>query len=796
MGSLSFTRTHPAGTMNRFRVLLAAFSLLLALPVHAQYALQFGAAVASDGESVYAGEGRNLLQNGSVFVYGMDDAGTWQLTHQIQASDPVESGNGFGRSMAIEGDLMVVGAPLVGAVYVFGRGADGTWTEQAKFTAEGAEDLGARVATNGTHILAAATGGRSGDASVHAWTRSGDDWISAGELISSVDGRTGFGSALAISGDHAAVGASFWEGRKGAVEMFSFGDGAWASQSVVTMDTGIEGDGLGSSLILEEGHMVVGMPGHDGRKGAAALFFRNPDSGAWEYQYKLEPFDSQGNELFGASLAFAGSTVWVGAPGYGAQNGAVYRFEIDENSMRMGATELVQAADLQFRSGFGGAVAVHGNAAVVGSQGHDNFEGAAFPYHAADGAWMEGNPVFSDSGVFASVTGGKVDCEDGEAGDFGCEEVDMMSFLTRGDVGAKRGIQMSDVWGWTDPETGVEYAIIGRTDGTSFVSLANPEAPRYLGDLPHTASGNRSLWRDMKTYRNYVYIVADGAGAHHMQIFDLTRLRDVTRPQTFDEDNIYRGVYSSHNLFINEESGFAYAVGSDSGGETCGGALHMMDLSADPLNPRFVGCFNEPRTGRNGSGATHDVQCVVYRGPDSDYAGQEICLSANGTALSIADVTDKANPVGISVAEYPNTAYTHQGWLTEDHRFFYLNDEGDEASEIVDATRTMIFDLTDLDEPVLAGEYFADNSAIDHDLYIKGNLMYQTNYLAGLRLIDISDPENPVEVGSFDTVPYGPNDNSPVLGAWSSYPYFESGVIVVTSGREGVFFLKKKEIDL
>jgi len=274
------------------------------------------------------------------------------------------------------------------------------------------------------------------------------------------------------------------------------------------------------------------------------------------------------------------------------------------------------------------------------------------------------------------------------------------------------------------------------------------------------------------------------------------RDRDVTSPQTFDEDNIYKGVFSSHNLFINEETGFAYAVGSDSGGETCGGALHMMDLKADPLYPEFVGCFNEPRTGRNGSGTTHDVQCVVYRGPDTDYAGQEVCLSANGTALSIADVTDKANPVGISVAEYPNTAYTHQGWLTEDHRFFYLNDEGDEASEIVDATRTMIFDLTDLDEPVLAGEYFADNSAIDHDLYIKGNMMYQTNYLAGLRLIDISDPENPVEVGSFDTVPYGPNDNSPVLGAWSSYPYFESGIIVVTSGREGVFFLKKQEIDL
>ncbi|MDE2997307.1 MAG: choice-of-anchor B family protein [Bacteroidota bacterium] len=779
--------------MKRLLLCSLLFAWAASTDVLAQYALQFGTAVASDGEHVYVGEGRNLLQNGSVFVFSADADGAWDMQGTIQASDPTESGNGFGRSIAISGDVMAVGAPLVNAVDVFER-RDGAWLEMARLSAAGAVSLGSQVATDGEHVIAAASGGSDTQPMVAAWMRSENGWVSTGTLDSSIEGQSGFGSSLDMGAGRVAVGASMADGRKGAVEVFAF-DGSWTSEAVVSLDLGRDGDMLGASIILEEAHMVVGMPGHDGRKGAAGVFFRD-DSGAWTHQYKLEPFDSRGNELFGQSLAFDGSTVWVGAPGYGDANGAVYRFAIDPVSMRMGATELEQPEILQFRSGFGGALAVKGDRAVVGSPGHDNFEGAAFPYHLEEGVWHQGGPLFSDSGVFASVTGGEVKCEEGSTGEFECEEVDMISFLSRGDVGAKRGIQMSDVWGWTDEDTGIEYAIIGRTDGTSFVSLADPENPRYLGDLPHTSSGNRSLWRDMKTYRNYVYIVADGAGAHHMQIFDMHRLRDVTSPQTFTEDAIYRGVFSSHNLFINEETGFAYAVGSDSGGQTCGGALHMADLKADPLNPEFVGCFNEPRTGRNGSGATHDVQCVVYRGPDSDYAGQEICLSANGTALSIADVTDKANPVGISVAEYPNTAYTHQGWLTEDHRYFYLNDEGDEVSEIVDATRTMVFDLTDLDEPVLAKEYFADNSAIDHDLYIRGNLMYQTNYLAGLRIIDISDPENPTEVGSFDTVPYGPNDNSPVLGAWSSYPYFESGVIVVTSGREGVFFLKKREVDL
>ena len=167
-----------------------------------------------------------------------------------------------------------------------------------------------------------------------------------------------------------------------------------------------------------------------------------------------------------------------------------------------------------------------------------------------------------------------------------------------------------------------------------------------------------------------------------------------------------------------------------------------------------------------------------------------------GRVVILADVTDKDNPVTISVAKYPNVAYTHQGWLTEDHRYFYLNDEGDEASGLVEATRTLIFDVTELDEPEMAGEYLGPSSAIDHNLYIRDNLMYQTNYVEGLRIVDITDPENPTEVGFFDTVPYGKNDNSPVLGAWSNYPFFKSGVIVVTSGREGVFFLKKKKVDI
>ena len=121
--------------------------------------------------------------------------------------------------------------------------------------------------------------------------------------------------------------------------------------------------------------------------------------------------------------------------------------------------------------------------------------------------------------------------------------------------------------------------------------------------------------------------------------------------------------------------------------------------------------------------------------------------------MSIADVTDKSNPISIAIATYPSVAYTHQGWLTDDHRYFYLNDEIDEAQDLVEGTRTLIWDFADLDDPVLAGEYVAETTETDHNLYVKGDLMYQSNTAAGLRILDITNREEPVEVAYFDTSP-------------------------------------------
>jgi choice-of-anchor B domain-containing protein len=213
----------------------------------------------------------------------------------------------------------------------------------------------------------------------------------------------------------------------------------------------------------------------------------------------------------------------------------------------------------------------------------------------------------------------------------------------------------------------------------------------------------------------------------------------------------------------------------------------------DPLNPTFAGCFNDTPTGGKQDGI-HDSQCVTYRGPDQEYQGHEICLNSSRSAFTIADVTDKGNPKLIASASYPNYGNIHQGWFTESQRYFYMNDEGDEFTDAIKNTRTLIWDLSDLDNPVFS-EYKLSTETSDHNLYVEGDRMYQSNYKSGLRILDISDRENPEEIAHFDTQPFDKNQPG-FQGSWSNYPYFESGIIVVSSIGEGMYVLSPSKQEL
>jgi choice-of-anchor B domain-containing protein len=365
-------------------------------------------------------------------------------------------------------------------------------------------------------------------------------------------------------------------------------------------------------------------------------------------------------------------------------------------------------------------------------------------------------------------------CESGMAGIYPCDGIDLLAFMPLNTIG---GVEGNDIWGWTDPLDGTEYALMGLTNGTSFVDISDPENPVYLGILPTQTSS--SIWRDIKVYNNYAFIVADNAGSHGMQVFDLTQLRTVVSPPTtFSPDTVYTQFGSAHNIVINEDSGYAYAVGSS----TCSGGLHMINIQ-NPLSPTFAGCYSS-------DGYTHDAQCVIYNGPDIAYQGDEVCFNSNEDTLTIVDVTDKNNPTLLSKTGYTGVEYTHQGWLTEDQTYFLLDDELDEYYNGHN-TYTYIWDVSDLDNPVVLGHYTGPTPSIDHNLYTVGNLAYEANYRSGLHILDISDVANAnlSQVGFFDVYPA--NDNPDFNGSWSVYPYFCSGVIVVSGIEQGLFILKQ-----
>ena len=370
-------------------------------------------------------------------------------------------------------------------------------------------------------------------------------------------------------------------------------------------------------------------------------------------------------------------------------------------------------------------------------------------------------------------------CIAGKAGSFPCKHIDLLSFMPLSSLG---GGVANDIWGWTDPAFGTEYAILGRSTGTSFVDISDPTNPIYLGNLPsHTGVSD---WRDVKIYRNRAYIVSEAAG-HGLQVFDLRDLRSVNNPPvTLKEEAHYDGFGHAHNIVINEDSGFAYVVGSN----TCSGGLHIINIQS-PGSPLFVSCYS-------GDGYVHDAQCVIYHGLDTRYTGSEICFGFNEDTLTIMDVTQKKKVVLLARQGYSGAQYTHQGWLTEDHAYLFLGDEEDE-DVYGHNTRTRIFSLANLKKPVLIGFDDGVNKSIDHNMYVRDGLLYESNYTSGLQILNAHLPAsgNLPMVGFFDT--YLADNGLGWKGSWSNFPYFSSGVVIVSSITEGLFVLKPvADIDL
>lgn len=363
-------------------------------------------------------------------------------------------------------------------------------------------------------------------------------------------------------------------------------------------------------------------------------------------------------------------------------------------------------------------------------------------------------------------------CENGKAGKWPCSGLDLVAHLPPRSIGAK---SLNDIWGWVDPENQDEYAIVGGTNGTAFVRMTNAYCPEYLGFMKRMTKD--SIWRDIKVYKDYAYMVSEDKGG--LQVFNMTKLRGKKKPETYTPDHEIRFGHS-HNVIINEDTGHMYVVLSN----MCKRGLTIYDLKKDPLKPERIGCWDEK--------PVHDAHCVVYKGPDSEYQGKEICVTANDSAkdVSIVDLRDPTKPKTLATMDYPDASYSHQGWLSEDHRYYFHGDEVDEGKKSVKYTRTHMWDVSDLDNPKALGYHEHKTGATDHNMYIHNNLIYQANYQAGLRVMSFKEVDQGKlkEEAFFDTHPRG--DTSTMTSAWSNYPFFKSGNIIVSATGQGFFILR------
>ena len=385
--------------------------------------------------------------------------------------------------------------------------------------------------------------------------------------------------------------------------------------------------------------------------------------------------------------------------------------------------------------------------------------------------------------------------------EYSCLNYDLMGRITLDEMDAEAG---NDCWGWTDSTTGREYAIMGVNNGTSFIDITDSTSPQYLGKLP--TSTVDSSWRDMKVYNDHVYIVSE-AGDHGLQVFNLANLRGLDSEQVFSADYTDKSFGKAHNIAINEDSGYAYIAGARTKG------IYAFNLS-NPLAPKLE---------LEGSqfGYSHDAQIVNYKGPDQDHFGKEIYIGSNENKVDIVDVTDKSEPKLISTFLYDHQ-YTHQAWLTDDHKYALLGDELDEVDSNYELkadakTRTVIIDLSDLDKPSLHHDYEAETKAIDHNGYVKGTEFFLASYTAGLRVLDILniDQKSISETGFFNTFinhndsglpnsttvksqdPDGDHsgkkgNSSAFNGAWSVYPFFKSENIIISDINSGLYIVKKQ----
>ncbi|MDE2678252.1 MAG: choice-of-anchor B family protein, partial [Gemmatimonadota bacterium] len=583
------------------------FTVLAALALYAATAAPLTAQSGAFGHSVVIEDGEILITEpttsfrpGAVYIY-RKAGGEWRESAVLRAPDP-ERADGFGTLLAKSGNTLFIGQ-RGGPIHVFER-TGGRWG--ATGMVEGDDiaglspgcgydgycgtDFGLGLAAAGDWLLVAVTGAapaprrRPGAQQeepphgvVYVYQRDANgQWMRSGQLQPG-DGTAGdgFGAAMAFTQHGLLVSAPNWNGdgdgqeRTGRVYHYTLVDGGWEMAGALESATESNAN-FGTALAASGNRLLVGAPGANNSRGA--VYAHTWNAGLMRYVPAGDPltFANAGQgDRFGTTVAFAGDDVWVGAPttrGYELGSAFVYAAQAD-GSLAAEPRRIQLPQEMTVESDrFGGLVAADASVAAVTAPGMHHQAGSVHLFERAGSGWEDMGMLVTDPDMLAPIVGEERRCpEEGQIGPFDCSEVELLAYippsLLRAE-GRTRGVRANDNWGWTDPVTGREYALVGRNDGTSFVDITDPTNPMLVGDLPKPwGTPPSQLWRDIKTYRDHAFVVADGAGEHGLQILDLTRLRDISpdeMPVLFEPDVHYTRIGSSHNIAINEETGIAY----------------------------------------------------------------------------------------------------------------------------------------------------------------------------------------------------------------------------------------------
>ncbi|WP_116105482.1 choice-of-anchor B family protein [Lewinella sp. IMCC34191] len=321
------------------------------------------------------------------------------------------------------------------------------------------------------------------------------------------------------------------------------------------------------------------------------------------------------------------------------------------------------------------------------------------------------------------------------------------------------GVGVNDVWGYVSPD-GTEYALMGLDTGIAIISLANPDAPELIG----VTNGVKSVWRDIKTYGEYAYAVADQRN-DGLVVIDLSDL-----PNGFSVNHVRdtvpgfnRPFLRAHNIFVDTARGLAFTAGGDR--NINDGGMLIFDLNADPWHPPVVGMGPEIYS--------HDVYVQ-----DGIMYGSELYRGE----LAIYDTRDLDNITELGRILTPYQ-FTHNAWTDATGFTLFTTDEVKNAS-------VAAYDITDPADIQLLDEFrpltSLNTETIPHNVHVIDDYLSISYYTDGLRVVDASDPTNLVEVANYDTWP-GPDGG--FNGNWGAYPFLPSGLTLLSDRSTGLYVI-------